>query len=815
MACKNLSASSVVRMILDARKKIHVDGHGMVPLYSDGPFEVFLTTGDWGQDRMVVTTRNVHLDWEKVRWTKIRSLGDRYAALLSTAPSGKWVLDVIRLIDPNGIPGRYPPDVISWANCAKILTFLPRIIWSREDHAGIDVINETNLVLQNNGIVWGNPIDMEFMDAASSSGNSTAKARFPGTGGVINPRRQKRTLLVRCGFHDTFVREMLGAMGGVWDRDRRAWKIEKRPHELDEIEYILAVWSNRRKSSLVGQAFFEEEDIRDKYPFLKDHQVDGVRFLRERWNDGMHGTLLADDTGMGKSATFLASALPALEDFTCPRIVVVGVSSALFQWEEEWKNLFGQSPEDVFYYTGDFEAKNRSRKRPMDNTEIQELLMSKKLILTNYEFVSYMDKKTREMKYLKTLIPAAMGSVLCLDECTKFKNDKTGNFRAALMLSMVSSFTIGLTADPIVNNIGEMWRIMRVLDPSIYPKKEFYKNHVEMKDLWFFNRKAPAVNEKGNPVYDPITGQRKMGRKMNIKVEKYHDIDLFNAIMRPHFLRRLKTVSPHIIANEPKWIVLRTEGSVEEQVSQIIINKYEQWYRRNLRLEDLIERSQKKNRTSSFDISTYLQQASDDPYTLFMNLRDQGELLPDEERDETDEEKIDRECRNEIRDAFLAELDPEELREYVPLKAQRMISMMRENPKEKVVIFSTYKKTVERLSEHIGEVFPGRRIFTATGDMSKAKKRQVVKESQQTPGSLLICTDTLSLAMNLQQADSLFQYTIMWEPLTLEQRCGRIERMGGKTQKNIYILSSDLVVEEAKRRSIEGKKWVKRRALQR
>lgn len=805
------SAPAIAKAILEARRKIHIDGETMAMLYGDGPFEVFLTTGDWGQDRMVITTRDTARNWEGIGWRKVRSLGDRYTALVSTAPSGGWLMEVIRLLDPDGSPGNYSQDVRSWANCARFLTALPRLIWSREDNEGTGIVDEMGDAVRDGGIHWGNDVDEQFR-ALQASGPPT-KVIFPGTGQKRSSLRQKRTMLIRCGYHDSFAREMLGALGAFWDKERRAWSIEKRPGELDEIEYVLAIWSSRKKSSLVGQAFFDEEEIRDRFGFLKNHQVDAVRFLRERWNSGMHGTLLADDTGLGKSASSLAAALPALEDFSVPRIVVVGTTSALFQWEEEWIKFFGGSPDDVFFFTGDFEARNKARKNPLSDAEIKEAMLSKRLILTNYEFVSYSNPKARDMKYLKALLPVAAGSVLCLDECTNFKNETTGNFRAALMLSMVSSFSIGLTADPVVNNIGEMWRIMRVLDPSIYSKKEFYKNHVEQKDVWFFNRNAPAVDERGKPVYDPVTGKQKMGRKVTRKVDKFHDVDLFNSVMRPHFMRRLKADNPHVITTRPEWFILDTEGTMEERVAGIIQSKYEQWYRTNLRPEDLEEQSRRKNQTSSFDISTYLQQASDDPYTLFLNVSSREDAPTGQEESET--EMLERQCANEIRDAFLSELDADQLKAYVPVKVRKILDLMGERSDDKVVIFSTYKKTVRRIAEHISEAFPERSLFIVTGEMSKKKKRETVKESQSTPGSVLICTDTLSMAMNLQQADTLFQYTIMWEPLTLEQRCGRIERMGGGSGKRIYILSSDIIVEEAKRRSIEGKKWIKTRALQR
>jgi superfamily II DNA or RNA helicase len=102
---------------------------------------------------------------------------------------------------------------------------------------------------------------------------------------------------------------------------------------------------------------------------------------------------------------------------------------------------------------------------------------------------------------------------------------------------------------------------------------------------------------------------------------------------------------------------------------------------------------------------------------------------------------------------------------------------------ERAIIFTEYQATLDYLTTALAGLAPDGpdRILTvsATTPMSIRQARfQAFSDSRQ-PVSLLLATDVASEGLNLQHASrNLFHYDLPWNPAVLEQRIGRVDRMG-------------------------------------
>jgi hypothetical protein len=115
-------------------------------------------------------------------------------------------------------------------------------------------------------------------------------------------------------------------------------------------------------------------------------------------------------------------------------------------------------------------------------------------------------------------------------------------------------------------------------------------------------------------------------------------------------------------------------------------------------------------------------------------------------------------------------------------------------PQHRTLVFTQFAETAEYLHEKLGQRFG--RIDVATGSsggvLRKAQRfapranRRDIPQSEQI--DLLITTDVLSEGVNLQDADTLINYDLHWNPLRLIQRAGRIDRLGSKHEE-IHIAS--------------------------
>lgn len=118
-----------------------------------------------------------------------------------------------------------------------------------------------------------------------------------------------------------------------------------------------------------------------------------------------------------------------------------------------------------------------------------------------------------------------------------------------------------------------------------------------------------------------------------------------------------------------------------------------------------------------------------------------------------------------------------------------------------VLVFSRYTDTLlgfidyceERLLSKGGigyGLYSGREIWIQTGDSRlPSSKAGVVKGLNNNSVRVLFCSDAASEGLNLQAAGSIINLDVPWNPARLEQRIGRIDRLGQrKAEVRVYNL---------------------------
>ncbi len=125
------------------------------------------------------------------------------------------------------------------------------------------------------------------------------------------------------------------------------------------------------------------------------------------------------------------------------------------------------------------------------------------------------------------------------------------------------------------------------------------------------------------------------------------------------------------------------------------------------------------------------------------------------------------------------------------LKALKEIVKAKLNDGEKVIIFTEYRATAEYVGEALRKEV-GDTVYILTGGWRKDQDLwQEVKEGfvKGERYEVLVATDVASEGLNLQVANNLIVYDIPWSPIKLEQRIGRVWRLGQKRPVEIFILA--------------------------
>jgi len=131
-------------------------------------------------------------------------------------------------------------------------------------------------------------------------------------------------------------------------------------------------------------------------------------------------------------------------------------------------------------------------------------------------------------------------------------------------------------------------------------------------------------------------------------------------------------------------------------------------------------------------------------------------------------------------DALLKAADEAEGLSHSDSKRHRLagvITELREQGHAHILLFTQFRDTQNWLSEHLKRA--GHYVTELYGqDGHLGDRGRRLEEFRQQPDGLLLCTETASESLNLQFCSAVVNYDIPWNPMTLEQRAGRIDRIG-------------------------------------
>ncbi len=186
---------------------------------------------------------------------------------------------------------------------------------------------------------------------------------------------------------------------------------------------------------------------------LRPYQRDGFAWLASLWDLGLGG-VLADDMGLGKTLQTLALFCHARErDPSLGPFLVVAPTSVVPGWASEAAHFAPHL--NVAAVTDTLKKSGR---------EIDEIAKAD-VVVTTYT--------------LLRLDAAAYASVrwagVVLDEAQYVKNHTAKTYRSVRELG--SPFTLALTGTPMENNLMELWSLLSITAPGLFPDPKGFAEH--------------------------------------------------------------------------------------------------------------------------------------------------------------------------------------------------------------------------------------------------------------------------------------------------------------------------------------------------
>jgi len=126
---------------------------------------------------------------------------------------------------------------------------------------------------------------------------------------------------------------------------------------------------------------------------------------------------------------------------------------------------------------------------------------------------------------------------------------------------------------------------------------------------------------------------------------------------------------------------------------------------------------------------------------------------------------------------------------------------LREYPDNKVVLFSFYRGTLAYLQERLKE--DGVSAIVLQGGMDK--QAAIKKFAEPAGPSVLLSSEVAAEGVDLQFSSLLVNYDLPWNPMKIEQRIGRIDRIGQKAERIVIwnLMYADTIDERVYDRLLE------------
>ena len=233
--------------------------------------------------------------------------------------------------------------------------------------------------------------------------------------------------------------------------------------------------------------------------------------------------------------------------------------------------------------------------------------------------------------------------------------------------------------------------------------------------------------------------------------------------------------------------------------------------------------AQKENRKAlGFLMTLYRKRLTSSFYAIEKSLQrrleclltQQGNLLADDDYSDLDDAD---DAIIEGLESFMEPVDPKEI-EYLQelltqfentgedTKRSEFIKKLRQESLERdsAIVFTQYIDTMDYLRDTLRQLY-GSQVACYSGRGGElyrenawqiVPKEEIKRRFRDGEIKLLLCTESASEGLNLQTCGVLFNYDMPWNPMRVEQRIGRIDRIGQKfSQVRIHNFYYDGTVE--------------------
>lgn len=485
--------------------------------------------------------------------------------------------------------------------------------------------------------------------------------------------------------------------------------------------------------------------------------------------------ILADEVGLGKTIEAGMIIRELKSRGLVSRILVVCPTGLVTQWASEMQEKFHEKFQVIL--PSDYDTIRRLTDNDDVYGQFDQVISPMDSIKPIEKHAGWSEEKVE--KYNEERIYSIINSgwdLIIIDEAHRVagSSGEVARYKLGNLLAQASPYLLLLSATPHNGKTEPFLRLIRLLDADAFP-----------------NAKS-IVREQVAPFL--------------IRTEKREAIDNNGNLLFRNRITHLVTISWDERNNLQRELYEMVSSYVAKTYNKALRNR-----KKNMCLIFLLIIMQRMVTSSTAAIRQSLERRLNvllEQRTCVGNLREE----------DLDELNIE----DGVEDALEAisldmELEIEELKQIISLAKQAQFqnqdakvepllneidAILSEDRTQKVIIFTEFVATQTYLQELL--VNRGYTVTILNGGMSIDERNAAMQEFKAST-SIFISTDAGGEGLNLQFANIIINYDLPWNPMKIEQRCGRVDRIGQQRDVHIYNFIVGETVENRVREVLEEK----------
>lgn len=485
--------------------------------------------------------------------------------------------------------------------------------------------------------------------------------------------------------------------------------------------------------------------------------------------------ILADEVGLGKTieAGMIIKELKVRGLIT--RILVVCPTGLVSQWSVEMQEKFHEKFQVIL--PSDFDTIRRLTDNDDVYGQFDQVISPMDSIKPVEKHAGWSDERVE--KYNQERIEAIVNSgwdLIIIDEAHRVAGSSSyvARYKLGYLLSKASPYLLLLTATPHNGKTEPFLRLIRLLDEQAFPN---YKSIVKEQVAPYLIRseKREAIDNNGNLLF-----KKRYTHLVELHWDERHSLqrqlyELVSSYVSKTYDKARRNRKKNMCLIFLMIIMQRMVTSSTAAVRQSLEH----------RLRVLLEEETRVNTMSESD----------------WDERD----IEDGDADAMEAMSLDRSAEIEELKMIISVAKQAEFQHHdvkVDALFDTIDELQSEDPAQKIILFTEFVGTQVYLKELLES--RGYSVSVLNGSMDIEERNNALNEFKMSTG-IFISTDAGGEGLNLQFANIIINYDLPWNPMKIEQRCGRADRIGQQRDVHIYNMIIGDTVESRVREVLEEK----------